>query len=55
MIVEYILFCCTYKTGLEQYKLWKVPAAIGSIMVFGALTYALLQSVWNLKAILMNV
>ena len=45
-----------YALGPKGFKLWKVPAVVGSIVVVGALTRcALLQSVYDVKAVQMNV
>ena len=39
----------------KQFKPWKVPTVVGSIVVVVALTVcALLQSVWDLKTAPMN-
>ena len=47
---------CVYITGQNQFKLWLVPAVVGSIVVVGALPYcALLHCVCDLKSSQMNM
>ena len=51
-----MLVCSTYITLPKQFKPWKIPAVVGSIVVVGVLTSgALLQSKCDMKAIQMNV
>ena len=45
-----------YISQLKQFKLWKVSAVVGSIVIDGALTcYALLLCVCDLKTAQMNM
>ena len=45
-----------YITWLKQFKLWKVPTVVGSIVVVGVLTHcALLHSMCDLKFTQMNM
>ena len=41
--------------GLKQFKLWMVPTMVGSIVLGGVLTHALLHSICDLKAAQINV
>ena len=51
-----MLICCMYIMWLKQFKVWRVPAVIGSIVVAGALTWCvLLHSILDLKITQMNM
>ena len=50
------LVCSVYITWSKQFKLWKLPFVVGSIVVVGGLTrYALFHFFCNLKALQMNM
>ena len=55
-IFWYVIVRNMYIIWQKQFKLWKIPVMIGSIMVVVMLIcYALLHFMWDLKAIKMNM
>ena len=51
-----VLVCGVYIMWPKQFKVWKVPTVVGSIVVVGVLTsYALLYLMCDLKAAQMNM
>ena len=52
MSQKFVLVCSSYIIWMKQFKLWKVPIVVSSIVVVGELTY---YALCNLKTMQINI